>query len=71
MHIQIGMEGTQVLWSVQGTGGGIPKAEMPKLFDKFYRVGDVLAVEAEETGFWDSPWSVSSRIIGICGRHSS
>jgi signal transduction histidine kinase/putative methionine-R-sulfoxide reductase with GAF domain len=50
IHIHIKRDGEQVLWSVEDTGIGIPKADLSKLFDKFYRAGNVLAVETEGTG---------------------
>jgi two-component system sensor histidine kinase VicK len=39
-----------VLWSVKDSGIGIPKADQNKLFEKFYRAGNVLSVETEGTG---------------------
>ena len=50
IHIQIGREADRVLWSVKDTGIGIPRADIPKLFSKFYRAANVLAVETEGTG---------------------
>jgi signal transduction histidine kinase len=50
IHIQIGRDGEQVLWSVKDTGIGIPKADQAKLFEKFYRAGNVQTVETEGTG---------------------
>jgi len=40
----------QICWEIQDTGIGIPKSDMGKLFEKFYRAGNVLAVETEGTG---------------------
>ena len=37
-------------WEIRDTGIGIPPADMRKLFEKFYRAGNVLAVETEGTG---------------------
>jgi signal transduction histidine kinase/putative methionine-R-sulfoxide reductase with GAF domain len=50
IHVRIERDDTQVLWSVKDTGIGIPKADVAKLFEKFYRAGNVLAVETEGTG---------------------
>jgi signal transduction histidine kinase/putative methionine-R-sulfoxide reductase with GAF domain len=50
IHIRIQRDGEQMLWSVEDTGIGIPKADLDNLFDKFYRAGNVLAVETEGTG---------------------
>jgi signal transduction histidine kinase len=50
IHVHIQRNDSQVVWSVEDTGIGIPKADLDKLFDKFYRAGNVLAVETEGTG---------------------
>jgi signal transduction histidine kinase len=50
IDIQIELNGDQLLWAVRDTGIGIPKADLPRLFEKFYRAGNVLAVETEGTG---------------------
>lgn len=50
IQIQMGRDGDRALWSVKDNGIGIPKADMAKLFEKFYRAGNVLAVETEGTG---------------------
>jgi two-component system phosphate regulon sensor histidine kinase PhoR len=50
IDVQIRSDGGQLVWSVQDTGIGIPKADLSKLFEKFYRAGNVLAVETEGTG---------------------
>jgi signal transduction histidine kinase len=48
--IRIHPEVQRICWEIQDTGIGIPKGDMAKLFDKFYRAGNVLAVETEGTG---------------------
>jgi signal transduction histidine kinase len=50
IHIEIGHAGDRVLWSIKDTGIGIPKADIGKLFEKFYRAGNAVAVETEGTG---------------------
>ncbi len=50
IKIQMGREGDRVLWSIKDSGIGIPKADMGKLFEKFYRAGNVQSVETEGTG---------------------
>lgn len=50
IKVQIGRDGDQVRWSVKDTGIGIPKSDQGKLFEKFYRAGNVLSVETEGTG---------------------
>jgi signal transduction histidine kinase len=50
IRIQVGREGDQVLWSIKDTGIGIPKSDIGKLFEKFYRASNALAVETEGTG---------------------
>ncbi len=50
IRVQIGRDKDQVLWSVKDSGIGIPKSDQGKLFEKFYRAGNVLSVETEGTG---------------------
>jgi PAS domain S-box-containing protein len=50
IEVRVGRDGDWVLWSVKDTGIGIPRADIPKLFEKFYRAANVLAVETEGTG---------------------
>jgi PAS domain S-box-containing protein len=50
IDVRVMRDGEQVLWSVTDTGIGIPKADMAKLFEKFYRAGNVQVVETEGTG---------------------
>jgi two-component system, OmpR family, sensor histidine kinase VicK len=48
--VQIRSEADQVRWEIRDTGIGVPKADLSQLFKKFYRAGNVLAVETEGTG---------------------
>jgi signal transduction histidine kinase len=50
IKIKIKPEADQLRWEIKDTGIGIPKADLSKLFEKFYRAGNVLAVETEGTG---------------------
>jgi len=50
IQIRVGKDADRVLWSVKDSGIGIPKADQNKLFEKFYRAGNVLSVETEGTG---------------------
>jgi signal transduction histidine kinase len=50
IKIQIKPESDLLRWEIKDTGIGIPKADLSKLFEKFYRAGNVLAVETEGTG---------------------
>lgn len=50
IEICVRRDDNQVFWSVKDTGIGIPKADIGKLFQKFYRAANVLAVETEGTG---------------------
>lgn len=50
ISIHLARDADRVLWSIRDTGIGIPKAEMGKLFGKFYRAENALAVETEGTG---------------------
>jgi K+-sensing histidine kinase KdpD len=50
IRIQMSREGDRALWSVKDNGIGIPRSDMGKLFEKFYRGSNVQAVETEGTG---------------------
>ena len=50
IKIQISVEGDRLRWEIKDTGIGIPKADLGKLFEKFYRAANVLAIETEGTG---------------------
>jgi signal transduction histidine kinase len=48
--IHITRENDALRWEIKDTGIGIPKADLRKLFQKFYRAGNAVAVETEGTG---------------------
>jgi PAS domain S-box-containing protein len=50
INIHITHENDCLRWEIQDTGIGVPKADLGKLFQKFYRAGNALAVETEGTG---------------------
>ena len=50
IDIRISADSDSVRWEVKDTGIGIPKDDQDKLFEKYYRAGNVLAVETEGTG---------------------
>jgi signal transduction histidine kinase len=50
ISIRICSEDGQIRWEIQDSGIGIPIIDQEKLFQKFYRAGNVLAVETEGTG---------------------
>ncbi len=50
IQIKIRLDQQCILWEIQDNGIGIPKSDMGKLFEKFYRAGNVLSVETEGTG---------------------
>jgi len=50
IDIRIDRKNDLAVWSIRDTGIGIPTTERGKLFEKFYRAGNVLAVETEGTG---------------------
>jgi signal transduction histidine kinase len=43
-------EDSQVRWEVEDSGIGIPRSDLGKLFEKFYRAENAVAVETEGTG---------------------
>ena len=59
IDIRIDRKNDLAVWSIRDTGIGIPTTERGKLFEKFYRAGNVLAVETEGTGL-GSIWFASS-----------
>jgi len=50
IDILISAEHGSVRWEISDTGIGIPRDDQDKLFEKFFRAGNVLAVETEGTG---------------------
>jgi K+-sensing histidine kinase KdpD len=50
IRIRIKNEGDRLHWEIKDTGIGIPLADRGRLFEKFYRAGNVLSVETEGTG---------------------
>jgi signal transduction histidine kinase len=50
ISIRIDCENDRMRWSIRDNGIGIPKSSLGKLFEKFYRAENVLAVETEGTG---------------------
>ncbi|MDR0311287.1 MAG: GAF domain-containing protein [Acidobacteriota bacterium] len=50
IDIGISVEQGFVRWEIKDTGIGIPQDDREKLFEKFYRADNVLAVETEGTG---------------------
>ena len=50
IDIRISAGQDSVRWEISDTGIGIPKEDQGKLFEKFYRAGNALAVETEGTG---------------------
>jgi signal transduction histidine kinase len=68
--------GNELRWEIVDTGIGIPKSDLGKLFEKFYRAENALAVETEGTGlglylvrliveqFGGSVWCTSEEGVG-------
>jgi PAS domain S-box-containing protein len=50
IQIHIAGEKDCLRWEIKDTGIGIPKADLGRLFQKFYRAGNAVAVETEGTG---------------------
>jgi signal transduction histidine kinase len=48
--IQLRQEADRILWRIKDNGIGIPRPDLGKLFEKFYRAGNALSVETEGTG---------------------
>ena len=48
--IRMGREGSAVRWSIHDTGIGVPDHSQGRLFEKFYRAENALAIETEGTG---------------------
>lgn len=50
IRIQIACENNRIRWAIKDTGIGIPKADLGKLFEKFYRAENASAIETKGTG---------------------
>ena len=50
VHISIQPEGDQVIFQVTDEGPGIPAADVPHIFDKFYRGGNITSTEGSGLG---------------------
>jgi signal transduction histidine kinase len=50
IQIRMRLEQQRIIWEIQDNGIGIPQNAMSKLFEKFFRAGNVLSVETEGTG---------------------
>jgi PAS domain S-box-containing protein len=50
IEIHITRENDGLRWEIRDSGIGIPKVDLGKLFQKFYRAGNAVAVETEGTG---------------------
>jgi PAS domain S-box-containing protein len=50
IKIHITRENDWLRWEIRDSGIGIPKVDLNKLFQKFYRAGNAVAVETEGTG---------------------
>jgi signal transduction histidine kinase len=50
IKIRIHNDDSFVYWEIEDNGIGIPKADQRKLFEKFFRAGNVAVVETEGTG---------------------
>lgn len=48
--ISLGRRGEVVHWAIRDNGVGIPKPAQSRLFERFYRAENVLAIETEGTG---------------------
>jgi signal transduction histidine kinase len=50
ISIHMSHDDHRVYWQIKDTGIGIPKTDLSKMFEKFYRANNALTVETEGTG---------------------
>ena len=50
IEVRLEREGDTLRWSIRDSGIGIPRAALPRLFEKFYRAENVTTLETEGTG---------------------
>ncbi|PYR75557.1 MAG: hypothetical protein DMF86_14965 [Acidobacteria bacterium] len=48
--IDVEQHNGSITWAVCDNGVGVPRAALPKLFEKFYRADNAVSIEAEGTG---------------------
>ncbi|NQT46259.1 MAG: HAMP domain-containing histidine kinase [Candidatus Omnitrophica bacterium] len=50
IDVNVGDKGNSIITRIEDTGIGIPKDELPKVFDEFYRASNAKGVETDGTG---------------------
>lgn len=70
VHLAMAMESKQIKFTIEDTGVGIPEQELPHVFDRFYRGGNVRQLQGTGLGLSIAKWIIDQH-GGTLGIHST